>query len=250
MRHDVRLGAALLAQTLPLAPALRSRGMRQAPAAAVLVAPGRLARRALSGCARAVAPAVALPAVAAAAQHHRHAAARAHEQSARRLGQGHAPRQENTPPRAARANAHSVRCWTPCTRQCNTGTAPAASPRGVGHGAAPSCQAMGSRPVPAYDSGPGRRSTAAGQNRPSLFGVGLPARAAANSSDSRPRGRSIDPLAEVAFALGPPCRAAPGRNHAQPPFIPAPNCTPAHRPDTEPPPRRRISAVPDRRSQR
>ena len=203
MRHDVRRAQSWLAP----APAPRARGVGQAATAAALVALRRLASRALACRARAGPAAVELAAVAAAAQHHRHATARAHEPSARRLGQVHAPRQENTPPRAPRANADSVWRWTQRVRQCNTGTAPAASPRGVGHGAAPSCQAIGSRPVPACDSGHGRRSTAPGEGKPSRLGVGSPVRTSTRPA-SPSEAKASTRLPKLPSPGWPPCRAA------------------------------------------
>ena len=79
--HDSGNACGQLALTAPLAPAQRTRGVRDAPGTAGLVAAGRLALRGLASGARTGASAIALAAIAAAAQQHLCAAQRAHEQA-------------------------------------------------------------------------------------------------------------------------------------------------------------------------
>jgi len=104
MRHEVGGAAGLLTLTAPLAPAARARGVRHAPGTACLVATRGLLLRGQASRTRAGASAIELAAIAAAAQQHLCAAARAHEQAGGMVDQlpGSSGTLPRTPPAAMR----------------------------------------------------------------------------------------------------------------------------------------------------
>jgi hypothetical protein len=168
MRHEVDDAAAgdgggglvrcAPALTPVLAPATRARRVRHAPGAAALVAPGRFTLRFLARRARAGPPAIALAAIAAAAQQHLRAATRAHEQAGRMVSRQLPGSSGNLPRTTARGHCQRI-ALDDLVRQCDTGGA-SASPRGVGYGDAVATAAtpMAARRARLY-SGHARSST-------------------------------------------------------------------------------------------
>jgi len=149
VRHEVGRGRALTLglSALAAAPALRSCGVRQTPGTAALVALRTLAPRVMARGLRAGAPAVALAAVAAAAQQHLRAAARAHEQAGGMLGQAVGSSEGKLPEAASPSRGHALR-WT--TKSGNATLAPHPLLACVGYGVRFSLPGKLAVAVPAY----------------------------------------------------------------------------------------------------
>src|SRR5437867_11037874 len=218
MRHAAERGLF----TPALAPASLTRGVLVTAIDAALIAPAGVALVGAARCTRACPAAIALAAIAVAAQQHLLATASAQEQAGWKVGQA---RSSGTRPEGTRA-AHGSTTLDATVQRCNTGAAPATARCRARRGSR--SHAMRPPPCPPLEA---------------LRAVLPPLRAPCHPPMKAPQGSDHGSRARRA------CMAALQGGHAGE-LNAAPSTTPALQTPSraKPRPHRRIRAVPDRHS--